>query len=93
MADLTLHVKDEYFGEMLVGIKTREYRLCTDHWRKRIDGRNYDRLIICNGYPRRDDHNKRLVLPWLGYELQTITHKHFGDAPVEVFAIIVQVAS
>jgi hypothetical protein len=89
MRNLVLHVKDEYFGEMLTGIKNREFRLRNDYWKKRLEGQSYDGLVICNGYPRRDDHNKKLVLPYLGYELTTITHQHFGDEPVDVYAIIV----
>jgi hypothetical protein len=27
------------------------------------------------------------VRPWRGYELRTITHEHFGQHAVEVFAI------
>ncbi|MCZ4321408.1 hypothetical protein [Pseudomonas anguilliseptica] len=34
----------------------------------------------------------RLVLPWRGYRLAIITHPHFGETPVEVFAINVELS-
>lgn len=55
MANLQLAVKGEYFDAMIRGEKTEEYRLCNDYWNKRIMFREYDRLIITKGYPKRDD--------------------------------------
>lgn len=43
--------------------------------------------MLTRGYPRRDDHDRRLVLPWQGYTIKTITHPHFGPNPVTVYAI------
>ncbi len=54
MANLQLAVKSEYFDAMIRGEKTEEYRLCNDYWNKRIMFREYDRLIITKGYPKRD---------------------------------------
>jgi hypothetical protein len=87
MTDLILPVKRCYFEQMRDGTKPFEYRLRTAYWRKRLVGRSYDRVIVTLGYPSKDDHERRLVLPWLGYEEQVITHPHFGAEPVEVFAI------
>ena len=91
MANLQLAVKGEYFDAMIRGEKTEEYRLCNDYWNKRIMFRESDRLIITKGYPKRDDSSRRIDVPYDGYEIKTITHPHFGDKPVKVFAIKVNI--
>ncbi len=93
MANLQLAVKGEYFDAMIRGEKTEEYRLCNDYWNKRIMFREYDRLIITKGYPKRDDSSRRIDVPYDGYEIKTITHPHFGDKPVKVFAIKVNIGN
>lgn len=90
MRTLTLPLKREYFEAIRDGTKIEEYRLCTPFWRKRLDGRAFDRIVLTLGYPADDDHTRRLVLPWRGYAIMTITHPHFGTEPVEVFAIDVR---
>lgn len=87
MADLQLAVNGEYFDAMKRGEKTEEYRLVNPYWGRRLFGRDYERLIITRGYPRKDDDSRRLVMPYDGYEIKTITHKHFGPDPVKVYAI------
>ncbi len=91
MATLQLAVRGEYFDAMKRGEKTEEYRLCNDYWNKRIMLREYDRLIITRGYPKRDDISRRIDVPYAGYEVKTITHPHFGPDPVKVFAIKVNI--
>lgn len=91
MKNLQLAVNGEYFLQMKSGEKKFEYRLMNDYWRKRLVNRQYERLIITKGYPKRDDVSRRIDVPYLGYEEQVITHKHFGYEPVKVFAIIVDV--
>ncbi|EDW6206176.1 MULTISPECIES: RNA-binding protein [Citrobacter freundii complex] len=91
MADLHLAVNGEYFDAMKRGEKPKEYRLFTDYWTKRLVGRSYDRLIITRGYPRKDDADRRIVVPYDGYDIETITHPHFGAEPVKVFAIKVNI--
>lgn len=89
MSDLVLPVKRIYFEQMRDGAKLAEYRRTTPFWTKRLVGREYDSVIITLGYPKRGDPERTLVFPWRGYSVQTITHPHFGDHPVEVFAIAV----
>jgi hypothetical protein len=89
MADLTLHVKREYFEQMRDGSKTEEFRLCTLFWKNRLE-KYYDNVVICLGYPKKDDHSKRIVRKWRGSVIKTITHKHFGSNPVAVYAIDVR---
>lgn len=87
MSNLQLAVCGEYFDAMKRGDKTEEYRLVTPFWSTRIIDRDYDRLIITKGYPRKDDDDRRIDVPYAGYEIKTITHPHFGTDPVQVFAI------
>jgi hypothetical protein len=84
---LTLPLKGEYFDQIKAGTKPEEFRLVTPYWRRRLEGRTYDRIELTLGYPLRDDDARRLVLPWKGYRITTITHPHFGPDPVEVYAI------
>ncbi|EPK3281730.1 TPA: ASCH domain-containing protein [Serratia marcescens] len=87
MANLQLAVNGEYFDAMKCGNKTEEYRLVNPYWGNRLFGREYDRLIITRGYPKKGDAERRIDIPYDGYEIKTITHKHFGTEPVKVFAI------
>lgn len=87
MGNLQLAVNGEYFDAMKRAEKTEEYRLVNPYWGNRIFGRDYDRLIITRGYPKKDDASRRIDIPYKGYEIKTITHPHFGSSPVKVFAI------
>lgn len=87
MTVLHLPLKAEYFNAIRDGTKPEEYRLCTPYWRKRLEGRVYDSIALTLGYPSAHDAGRRLVRPWRGYTVKTITHPHFGPEPVEVFAI------
>ncbi len=90
MSDLVLPLKAEYFDAIKDGTKAEEFRLCNTYWRKRLDGKTFSRIVLTKGYPRRDDSERRLIKPWRGYRVITITHPHFGPYPVEVFAINVE---
>lgn len=87
MTDLTLPLRGEYFDAIKSGDKLEEYRLCTEFWEKRIEGKQIDRIVLTRGYPKRTDESRRMVLPWRGYEIKEITHPHFGPDPVRVYAI------
>lgn len=84
---LILAVNGCYFDQIKAGSKVEEYRLTTDYWRKRLEGRSYHFVEITRGYPRRDDHSRRLLFKWSGYRRAMLVHPHFGADPVEVFAI------
>ena len=86
MADLHLNLKGEYFDQIKAGTKLHEYRLASK-WFKRLDGKAFDRIFVKRGYPKAGDMERIIERPWRGYELQTITHPHFGDEPVQVCAI------
>lgn len=85
--DLHLNVKQIYFDEYISGNKDYEYRLYNDYWRKRLEGRDYCLLHYKAGYPKKDDHTKISIIPYYGYQIQTITHPHFENIPKKVFAI------
>lgn len=87
MADLHIPLKGEYFDAIKAGSKPLEYRETTPYWRKRLVGRSYENVVLTRGYPKRDDAERRLVLPFRGFTEITITHPHFGAEPVQVFAI------
>ena len=87
MKTLTLALKKEYFDQIKSGEKLDEFRLVTDYWKKRLIARPYDELVITMGYPKKDDHEKRLTFKYDGYTIMKIAHPHFGVEPVNVFAI------
>lgn len=84
---LTLALKGVYFDAIKACSKPEEFRLVTPYWRRRLEGRAYDQIVLTRGYPRADDAERRLVLPWRGYRLTSLIHPHFGPDLVEVFAI------
>lgn len=87
MRTLKLAVKRKYFEQIKSGEKTEEYRLCTPYWEKRLS-KPYNQLIITLGYPKREDPERNLFFPYVGWQRKTITHEHFNNKPCEVFAII-----
>lgn len=86
---LILHLKREYFDAIKRGDKPFEYRLRTPYWTKRLVGREYKTVMLLCGYPKLDDEDKVILCHWHGFEAQTIRHPHFGEKPVQVFAISV----
>jgi hypothetical protein len=84
---LTLPLKAKYFDAIRDGSKLEEYRLVTPFWRKRIEGRSYDGIVLTKGYPSASDVPRRIEKPWRGYRRITLTHPHFGPDPVDVYAI------
>lgn len=87
MADLILPLKAEYFNAIKAGVKVQEFRLRNAYWRKRLEGRTFDRVVLTLGYPKASDTERRILRPWRSYDVITLTHPHFGPYPVEVFAI------
>lgn len=88
MALLHLNLKGEYFDQIKAGTKAKEYRLAAK-WFRRLDGKTFDGIVLKHGYPKRDDVDRIIVRPWRGFQVETITHPHFGPEPVEVCAIVV----
>lgn len=86
---LTLNVKKIYFDQIASGEKQFEYREIKPYWTKRLKRNDFDEVHIKCGYPKANDTERCLVRPWQGYEIQTITHEHFGSESVDVYAILV----
>lgn len=87
---LRLHLKREYWQQIKDGSKLHEFRLYNGYWMSRLCNASYSHVEYILGYPKADDQYKRFTRPYFGYQLQTIQHKHFGESPVEVFAIYTQ---
>lgn len=84
---LHINLKSKYFYEIKDGIKAFEYRLKNDYWAKRLIDKNYDEVCFKLGYPKADDFDKIIIVPYRGFEIQKIKHELFGDKEVEVYAI------
>lgn len=87
MTALHLPLKAEYFNAIKSGEKLEEYRLVTPYWAKRLAGKTFDTIVLTLGYPKNTADERRLVVPFQGWRIKTITHPHFGVKPVEVYAI------
>lgn len=81
MKTLHLHVTFEYFDQIESGEKTEEYREY-EKWKSKIEGKQFDTVTIWRAYT-----SERIARPWRGYSVRDITHKHFKNKPVRVFAI------
>lgn len=86
---LYLPLKAKWFYQIKDNRKPREYRLKNEYWEKRLVGKDYTQIILTLGYPKRDDHSRRIIKPWLGYEISTITSEEWNNEPKECFAIII----
>ena len=84
---LTLNLKWQYFEAIKEGKKLFEYREVKPYWEKRLIGKEFDKIVICSGYPPKDDPYRRIERPWKGYEIKTIKHVVFDFVPTKVFAI------
>lgn len=86
---LHLPLKGEYFRAIAAGTKPEEFRLANDFWARRIAGREFDRIVLTLGYPKKGgvEGETRLTRQWRGYQVRWITHPHFGPDAVQVFAI------
>ena len=85
--DLILPLKKRWFLDIQAGIKHFEYRLDTPYWQKRLIGKGYENVIFTLGYPCRDDSDRCITRPWMGYEMQTIISEEWQNEPKRCFAI------
>ena len=93
MKTLILPLKREYFDQIKAGTKLEEYRLCTEFWRRRLEGKSFDTITLMLGYPASTNDARRMVKPFLGWQIKEILHPHFGEKPVTVYAIDVSGAN
>ena len=85
--NLQLALKGEYFTQIKEFEKIEEFRLYNEYWCKRLQMKQFTKLILTLGYPSKEDQSKRIEMFYMGYTVKTITHPHFGKDPVKVFAI------
>jgi hypothetical protein len=86
MKILRLNLCGIYWHQIKAGTKLKEYRLASK-WKSRIEGKKFVEVHLMLGYPKKSDESKILRRRWLGYTVETVTHLHFGNLPVEVLAI------
>jgi hypothetical protein len=87
MKNLKLAVKRRWFEDIQSGVKSEEFRLNNDYWKKRLEGKDFDKVIITLGYPSNDQIDRIMEFPWRGYEMKTIVSEEWDNVPQEVFAI------
>lgn len=87
MAILHLPLKRIWYEQILSGEKIEEFRLVSPYWTRRLEGSQFDGIVLTLGYPPREDSSRRIERPWRGMRRTMITHPHFGPDAVEVFAI------
>ena len=90
MSVLHLHVRRKWFDMIRLGIKRYEFRKVKPYWRKRLVGREYDRIEIRCGYPKGTEtgDDVLLVRKWKGVQITELSgHEEFGPGQVSVFAI------
>ena len=85
--DLTLPLKKKWFDQIKAGTKLFEYRIYNDFWRSRLVGKTFDNIVFTLGYPKKDDLERRIIKPWMGYEIQTVQCEEWDNEPQKVFAI------
>ncbi len=87
MRKLHLALKAEYFNAIKSGEKCYEFRLYTDYWRKRIENREYDEIVLTLGYPKLGDTKRRIIRGWYGYKIVWVKHPVYGKNTTKMFAI------
>lgn len=84
---LYLPLKREYFDAIKAGTKWFEYRLYNGYWKKRIKGKEFDKIVLTLAYPKTNDKSRRMERPWRGFTVRNIRHPQFGNEERCVFAI------
>jgi len=84
---LVLPVRKKWFEQIKSGQKAFEYREFNEFWVKRLVAREFSKVVITLGYPKRTDTERRLEFPWRGYDVDRIQSSEFGNEPIAVFAI------
>jgi len=82
--NLFIIIKQIYFDHIYLGSKTKEFRALTKYWTDRLKRHQYDTITFQAGYKK---NSPRLTVKFIGYDIETITHEHFGNVPTEVYAI------
>jgi hypothetical protein len=75
---LTLNLKKKHFDDIVFGDKLEEYREAKDFWIKRLEGKHFDCIEICHGYPEKGDLTKRVWYRYHGFEIKPMYYR-VGD--------------
>lgn len=86
MKILHLNLKRKWFEDVKNGLKPEEFRLVSDYWKKRLEGKDYDLIYVKLGYPAKDDWSRILMFKYQGFSKKQITHEEFGGK-AQVYAI------
>lgn len=84
---LVLPLKRRWFEDIRAGRKPFEFRLYNAYWRRRLEGRKYDRVRFTLGYPPKNQTDRIIEADYRGYEITTVTSPEWDNVPKQVFAI------
>ncbi len=87
MGVLYLALKKKWFDETKSGKKKYEYRLANKYWEKRLRGKEFSKIVLTCGYPKKTDLSRRIERPWRGHWKTLLTHEEFGKEQETVFCI------
>ena len=86
MRKITFNLKREWFEAFKNGSKIKEFRVFNEFWRKRLEGRDFDVVELCLGYPKKCDNDRRIYKDWAGLTVEEIVHPEFNNKKIKVFA-------
>lgn len=87
MKILLLPLKKVWFDQVKSGKKKIEYRLYNSYWKKRLIDKEFDKIVLTLGYPKKDDLARRIERPYKGYKVVKIRHPEWGNRVTTCFAI------
>lgn len=83
MANLHLVVNKKWFDQIFSGEKIEEYREVKPFWEKRLS-KEFSNIDFQLGYSK---NAPRMIVEKKYIEIKKITHEHFNNKEIEVFAI------
>lgn len=85
--NLTLHLKKKWWDQIHSGKKKAEYRLATPYWKKRLEGRDYEHIILKLGYPKEDNDSRSMIFAWNGASLTNVISSEWNYESKRVYEI------
>jgi hypothetical protein len=82
MRILHMTIKKKWFDQIAAGVKPEEFREIKPYWAKRLEGKQYDRIIFRNGYSL---DSPSMAVEYHGYTRKVITWE--SGVIEEVFAL------
>jgi len=81
---LTLTLKKKWFDMIFSGEKKEEYRTIKKHWKSRLEGKSYDKILFINGY---HPDSPRFEIECLGISIATGKKEWGAEDAVEYYVI------